>query len=135
MPGSEEYTIKNLIATIVLCTTLSTLSFTGRLWGRSLSAVRLGWDDFFMASAVVCMLHLLPLRSSALLLRCKRAFIADAAAVRRLGSFSRQYRWWVPALDQKLDRSSNEAERQVYASVLVAMKKIFPRRTSRTGQS
>ncbi|CAL8582619.1 hypothetical protein XPA_008274 [Xanthoria parietina] len=53
MAGSEDYKIKNLIATIILCTTLSTLSFIGRLWGRSLSAVSLGWDDFFMASAVL----------------------------------------------------------------------------------
>ncbi|KAI4230612.1 MAG: hypothetical protein LQ349_006154 [Xanthoria aureola] len=53
MAGSDDYKIKNLIATIILCTTLSTLSFLGRLWGRSLSAVSLGWDDFFMASAVL----------------------------------------------------------------------------------
>ncbi|KAI4222336.1 MAG: hypothetical protein L6R36_006220 [Xanthoria steineri] len=53
MPGSEDSKIKNLIATIILCTTLSTLSFIGRLRGRSLSAVRLGWDDLFMALAVI----------------------------------------------------------------------------------
>lgn len=67
MAGSEDSKIKNLIATIILCTTLSTLSFIGRLRGRLLSAVRLGWDDLFMALAVVCMLHLLPVRPSAYL--------------------------------------------------------------------
>ncbi|KAI4098850.1 MAG: hypothetical protein LQ339_006253 [Xanthoria mediterranea] len=53
MAGSEDSKIKNLIATIILCTTLSTLSFIGRLRGRLLSAVRLGWDDLFMALAVI----------------------------------------------------------------------------------
>ncbi len=67
MAGSEDYKIKNLIATIILCTTLSTLSFIGRLWGRSLSAVSLGWDDFFMASAVVCKLRWFTVGSCAIL--------------------------------------------------------------------
>ena len=42
-----------IIVAVVLLTILSTLSFIGRIWGRLLSAVKLGWDDLLMTVALV----------------------------------------------------------------------------------
>lgn len=53
MTGTGESRTPVLIFVIVFCTTLSTLSFVARLGSRSLSALKLGWDDFLMALAVV----------------------------------------------------------------------------------
>ena len=37
----------------ILCTVLSTSSFVLRIWGRWLSAAKLGWADLLMAVATV----------------------------------------------------------------------------------
>ncbi len=42
-----------VLAAAIVCTALSTLSFLGRIWGRSLSAMKLGWDDLLMTFAMV----------------------------------------------------------------------------------
>lgn len=42
-----------LLTAAIVCTVLSTLSFLGRIWGRSLSAMKLGWDDLLMTFAMV----------------------------------------------------------------------------------
>ena len=42
-----------IIVAVVLLIILSTLSFIGRIWGRLLSAVKLGWDDLLMTVALV----------------------------------------------------------------------------------
>ena len=49
----DDYKGNSLLAVAIVCTVLSTLSFVGRLWGRSLSALSFGWDDFLMAIAMV----------------------------------------------------------------------------------
>ena len=52
-PNAEDYKGNVLLAATIVCTVLSTLSFLGRLWGRSLSAMKLGWDDLLMTFAMV----------------------------------------------------------------------------------
>ena len=42
-----------LIIAVSILTTLSTLSFAGRIWGRLLSALSFGLDDLLMAFAMV----------------------------------------------------------------------------------
>jgi hypothetical protein len=54
-PGDSR--TADIVVAIVLLTTLSTLSFVGHVWGRLLSAVRLGWDDLFMTIALVSDFH------------------------------------------------------------------------------
>ena len=49
----DESRANVVIAALILCTLFSTLSFLGRIWGRTLSAVRLGWDDLLMTAALV----------------------------------------------------------------------------------
>ena len=52
-PEAGDYKGNVLLAAAIVCTVLSTLSFLGRIWGRSLSAMKLGWDDLLMTFAMV----------------------------------------------------------------------------------
>ena len=52
-PSPSDYKGNFLLAAAIVCTVLSTLSFLGRIWGRSLSAMKLGWDDLLMTFAMV----------------------------------------------------------------------------------
>ena len=52
-PNAEDYRGNRILAAAIVCTVLSTLSFLGRIWGRSLSAVKLGRKDLLMTFAMV----------------------------------------------------------------------------------
>ena len=53
MPDENISHAYALIIAVVILTTLSTLSFAGRIWGRLLSALSFGLDDLLMAFATV----------------------------------------------------------------------------------
>lgn len=52
-PNAGDYKGNILLAATIICLVLSTLSFLGRTWGRSLSAMKWGWDDLLMTFAMV----------------------------------------------------------------------------------
>ena len=52
-PNADEYRGNRVLAAAIFCTVLSTLSFLGRIWGRSLSATKLGREDLLMTFAMV----------------------------------------------------------------------------------
>ena len=52
-PNAEDYRGNRVLAAAIVCTVLSTLSFLGRIWGRSLSAMKLGREDLLMTFAMV----------------------------------------------------------------------------------
>lgn len=52
-PNAGDYKGNVLLAAIIVCLVLATLSFVGRIWGRSLSAMKWGWDDLLMTFAMV----------------------------------------------------------------------------------
>lgn len=49
----EESRASVIVTAVCICSTLSTLSFVGRIWGRWLSTVKLGWDDLLIAISLV----------------------------------------------------------------------------------
>ena len=52
-PNVEDYKGNRVLAAAIVCTVLSTLSFLGRIRGRSLSAMKLGKEDLLMTLAMV----------------------------------------------------------------------------------
>ena len=122
-PSSSDYKGNVLLAAAVICTILSTLSFLGRLWGRSLSAVKLGWDDLLMAFAMVS------------------SDIEGATPTRKapltetldwlLVNYSGKHPRYALRLEGE-NRANANAAYQVYIMVLAATHNSWPPQTSRT---
>ena len=52
-PNADDYRGNRFLAGAIVCTVLSTLPYLGRIWGRSLSAMKLGREDLLMTFAMV----------------------------------------------------------------------------------
>ena len=94
MVGPGDSRTADVVVAVVLLTTLSTLSFVGRIWGRLLSAVRLGWDDLFMTIALVSDFHYVFEWLSTREPSGSRSVQSDMRIVGLLGNIGRQYYWY-----------------------------------------
>jgi len=125
-PSSSDYRGNVLLAAAIICTILSTLSFLGRLWGRSLSVVKLGWDDLLMAFAMVS-------RDIEGATPTRKAPLTETLG-RLLVNYRGKHPRYVLRLEGENGAIANAAH-QVYIMVLAATHNSWPPQTSRTTSS